>query len=178
MKVKNMIYLTISYIPWIVYWSISAELKPYGGIAALILELILILYGKISNKFSFMDLFSVLYFITTIIANYIFKTDYLIVGDGYFGYAALLSMSLISMLMKRPFMGYYVEKDWKNYNLTKSKIDKLSIFQTKVWTVVFFIDIWVFVFINTAVAAVIISNVFVLIGIILSIHNENILKDA
>ncbi|MCR4944287.1 MAG: hypothetical protein K5986_07520, partial [Clostridium sp.] len=62
MKVKNMIYLTISYIPWIVYWSISAELKPYGGIAALILELILILYGKISNKFSFMDLFSVLYF--------------------------------------------------------------------------------------------------------------------
>ena len=31
------------------------------------------------------------------------------------------------MLMKRPFMGYYVEKDWKNYNLTKSKIDKLSI---------------------------------------------------
>jgi len=173
MKVKNMIYLTISYIPWIVYWTISANLKPYGGVIALILELILVSIQKRRENYSFMDFLSLLYFIITIIANYIVKTNTFIIGDGYIGYASLFIMSILSIIIKRPFMEYYVKKDFKDQNIIRSKINEVITFQTKVWTTVFFIDIWVFVFIQVPVIAVIISNVFVLIGIILSIYNEN-----
>jgi all-trans-retinol 13,14-reductase len=173
MKVKNMIYLTISYIPWIVYWTISADLKPYGGVIALILELILVSIQKSRKNYSFMDLFSALYFIVTIIGAYIVKSDTFIIGDGYIGYASLFVMSILSILIEKPFMKYYVKKDFKNQNVISSKIAELTAFQTKVWAAVFFIDIWVFVFIHAAVIAVITSNVFVLIGIILSIYNEN-----
>lgn len=167
MKVKNMIYLTISYIPWIVYWTISANLLPYGGVIALILELILLGIEKSKKNYSFMDLFSTAYFIITIIANYIVKTDMFIVGDGYFGYACLFIMSIVSNLKNRPFMKYYIEKDFKDEDISK------NMFQTKVWSTVFFIDIWIFVFIHVPVRAVITSNIFVLIGIVLSIFNEN-----
>ncbi len=173
MKFKNMLYLTISYIPWIVYWTISAQLEPYGGVIALILELVLIGLQKAKKDYSFMDVTSVLYFIITIIGNYVLKTDTFIVGDGYIGYAWLFIMSIVSILIKKPFMRYYVKKDFSNELIDQYKIDKLSDFQMKVWAVVFFIDIWVFLFIDIPVVAVIASNVFVLIGIVLSIYSES-----
>lgn len=167
MKFKNIIYLTISYIPWIVYWTISANLLPYGGIIALILEILLLGIERNKNNYSFMDLCSAAYFVITIIANYIVNTDIFIIGDGYLGYAWLFIMSITSMYIGKPFMEYYVKKDLKNKEISK------NIFQTKVWSIVFFIDIWVFVFIHVPVTAVITSNIFVLIGIGLSIFNEN-----
>lgn len=173
MKFKNMLYLTISYIPWIVYWTISAQLEPYGGVIALILELVLIGLQKAKKDYSFMDVTSVLYFIITIIGNYVLKTDTFIVGDGYIGYAWLFIMSIVSILIKKPFMRYYVKKDFSNELIDQDKIDKLSDFQMKVWAVVLFIDIWVFLFIDIPVVAVIASNVFVLIGIVLSIYSES-----
>ncbi|MBU5316399.1 hypothetical protein KQI30_08960 [Clostridium bornimense] len=167
MKTKNMIYLTISYIPWVVYWIISANLLPYGGVIALVLELILIGMERSNQNYSFMDLFSIAYFIITILANYIVKTDMFIVGDGYLGYGWLFIMSIISILRKRPFMSYYIKKDFEEGDISK------TIFQTKIWCSVFFIDIWIFAFIHVPIKAVIYSNIFVLIGIVLSIFNEN-----
>ena len=66
-------------------------------------------------------------------------------------------------------MKYYVQKDLNDVSVIKKK----SNFQTIIWSAIFFIDTFVFMLIKLPVFAVILSNVFVCIGIILSIYDES-----
>lgn len=173
MKIKNMLFLTISYVPWVVYWTISAQLLPYGGGVSLIIELCIIYFMQRKNSaYSFMDGLSAVYFSVTIIAHYVFHLNYFIVGDGYFGYGFLFMMSVLSICIKHPFMKYYVNKDLPNTVVDNSLLEGLAKTQTLIWMGVFFIDTWVFVGIQVPVIAIVTSNVFVVIGIILSLRNE------
>lgn len=173
MKIKNMLFLTISYVPWVVYWTISAQLLPYGGLVALIMELCIILCTqRKGGTYSFMDGLSAVYFGVTIIAYYVFHLNYFLVGDGYFGYGFLFMMSVLSICLKHPFMKYYVSKDLTQSIVNNSLLEELAKTQTFIWMGVFFIDTWVFVGIHVPAIAIVTSNVFVVIGIILSVRNE------
>lgn len=169
MKFKNMIYLTISYIPWIVYWTLSAQLKPYGSIVAVILEILILTKQMKDKEYSYIEVFSLIYFLIASICIYMFNMDIFIRGDGYIGYGTLFLISLFGIIFNKPFMKYYVQKDLNDVSVIKKK----SNFQTIIWSAIFFIDTFVFMLIKLPVFAVILSNVFVCIGIILSIYDES-----
>jgi len=168
-KWKAIAYLTVSYIPWIVYWTFSACGNTEGGIYGLCLVLLLICLEIKQKSISIMDATAVGYFIVAIFATKVLDSRLFVTGDGYLGYGMLFVMGACSMLIKKPFMRFYALKDFNKENLSKELENAL----TMIWAGVFFIDTFVFIFIHIPLAAVLTSNVFVAIGIVCSIIMES-----
>lgn len=163
-----MVHLTLSYIPWIFYWLISANKKRHGIAIAFFIGVILLLIEKRAHMYSTMDIFSIFYWLIASIITYIYKKDIFIEGDGYIGYGMLSLMAIISVILRKPFMRYYVSKDFRNSS--SGMIDQLSYYTSMVWICVFLISTVIFWKVKKPTAAVISSNIFVVIGIILSIY--------
>lgn len=168
-KWKAIAYLTVSYVPWIVYWTFSACGNTEGSIYGLCLALLLLGLEIKQKSISIMDAVAVVYFIAAIFVTKVFNSKLFVTGDGYLGYGMLFAMGVSSMLFKKPFMRFYALKDFSKENLCREMENAL----TMIWTGVFFIDTFVFIFIHIPSAAVITSNVFVAIGIVWSIILES-----
>lgn len=164
-KWKAIAYLTVSYVPWIVYWTFSAFGSTEGSIYGLCLALILTGLEIRQKCISIMDATAVGYFIAAIFATKVLDSKLFVTGDGYFGYGMLFAMGICSILFKKPFMRFYALKDFNKENLSKELENAL----TMIWTGVFLVDTFVFIFIHIPSVAVITSNVFVAIGIVWSL---------
>ena len=161
---KMIIRLTISYIPWIVYWTLCAIGNRNGGIAALAISMTLLAFSALIGQVSYLDTVSMFYYIIVIITTNICGNDWLIIGDGYFGYGFLTGIAIISFFLKRPFMDYYILNSCSKENLRRYS-KPINI----IWIGVFAISGLIFYYIRVPIVAVLGSNFFVLIGIISSV---------
>ena len=100
----------------------------------------------------------------TIIVTNLLKTDILIIGDGYYGYGYLAIVSIISFLIKKPFMNYYIL-----YSCQENELEQCSKWINIIWISVFIISMLIFYYIKVPMIAVLKSNFFVLLGIILTL---------
>ena len=78
---RTIIRLTISYVPWIIYWTLCAIGSRNGGIWALGISLLLLIYNILTKHISYLDTVSLGYFIVTIYLNYICLFDYLFISS-------------------------------------------------------------------------------------------------
>lgn len=163
-KWKAMGTLFISYIPWIVYWTVSAQKKPWGSLIMFVLAWLLVTRGRLNGSISPMDLVAIGYSIVATFSTYIIGTKLFIVGDGYIGYGTLFVFAFVSLLIKKPFLDFYVKKDLDDYD----KLTSISQQVTWIWTLVFLISTLIFLWIQTPHIAIISSNIFVAIGILYS----------
>ncbi|MFR8597523.1 MAG: hypothetical protein ACLVDH_00905 [Clostridioides difficile] len=161
---RTIIRLTISYVPWIIYWTLCAIGSRNGGIWALGISLLLLIYNILTKHISYLYTVSLGYFIVTIIVTNLLKTDILIIGDGYYGYGYLAIVSIISFLIKKPFMNYYIL-----YSCQENELEQCSKWINIIWISVFIISMLIFYYIKVPMIAVLKSNFFVLLGIILTL---------
>lgn len=171
MKYKAMLHLTLSYLPWIMYWSFSAMRLKFGTIVMLLMALTLVIFGNQMKDVSLMDVVAVVYSLFAILITYGCDNDIFIIGDGYIGYGVLFLMSILSR-KKRHFIQYYVKKDVSNDGALLRLVKPIN----HIWSLVFGISALIFLLIDKPLAAVALSNVFVFFGVIFSIQTIN--KDS
>lgn len=165
-RYNAVLYMTRSYIPWIVYWTFSAFLMRFAPILSLLIVSVILLAEYREHKFALMDLVMFFYSLTAISFNYLTPLKWFLTGDGYFGYGTLTVMAVLSMLLQKPFASYYLEKE-----PVRTKQDPQTAMRfSAVWCTVFLISTVIFLLIRNAAAAVISSNVFVCLGIITSLR--------
>lgn len=167
-RYRAILYMTRSYIPWVCYWMFSA----YGFRCAPVISLTivaLILIPQCRKKnYSLMDVVMLFYSVIAIVFNFYIKSDLFFKGDGYMGYGTLSIMAMTSIVFRYPFGRYYIEKENTEGRTFDNK--EMSYIFSYIWLVVFLASTLIFAVIISPVMAIILSNIWVVFGIIGSIY--------
>ena len=102
-KIPGMLYILISFIPWIIYWILCSMGNTLGVLIPLIISLILINPQVQRRDFNLMDITSLLYFSIANVATFIFNVSVFMEQNGFMGYFVLFLMALISIIVKQPY---------------------------------------------------------------------------
>lgn len=177
MKIKwrAILHMTISYIPWIIYWTLSAFSLKLAPIVSLVAAAMILILRFRKRSFALMDLVMFFYSIVAVFFNYFTKKEWFLTGDGYMGYGVLFLMSVISIIMKKPFAMYYVTME--NLNVSKKIKQQVAYKISFIWMFVFIISTIIFIVITVPVFAVAASNFFVVIGIVSSVYVISVLEN-
>lgn len=103
LKIPGMLYILISFIPWVVYWSFSNTKNIFSIFIPFIISIFL-LYPQIKKRdFNLMDIFTFFYFLTALFASLFTKKEIFYENSGLFGYFTLFMMALFSIIIKNPY---------------------------------------------------------------------------
>ena len=72
-KIPGMVYILISYIPWVIYWVLCGFGNYLGLILPLIISLLFLILQARNKDYNLMDIFSFIYFIIANIGKFIFN---------------------------------------------------------------------------------------------------------
>lgn len=167
-KIPGMIYIFISFIPWIMYWILCGFNNILGIVIPFLFSLFLIILQVYEREFNLMDIISMIYFSTSLVITFVFKSNIFIEKSGLLGYFALFFMSLFSLIIKRPYTLQVSKRDYPEIYWKDEKFLKINNIITEVWTIIFLINALMF-FIMSNYVTIIISNTLIAFGIIFSI---------
>lgn len=111
-NLPGLLYILISFVPWILYWTLSGSGTPVGIIFGLTVSIFLLvpqIHRRILNP---MDLASIIFFVIAGIVTYLFNSRLFIDNSGFMGYLALLVMAVISLLVKQPYTMQVSKRDY------------------------------------------------------------------
>jgi len=165
---SGMLYIIVSFVPWIVYWILCGIGSMLGIIIPLIFSIVLISFQIIKQNFNLMDLASILYFSFSFICTFLLNSNIFLEKSGFLGYFALFLMASISIAIKQPYTLHvskrgYPEVYWKDRSFLA-----INYVITSVWTGIFLLNAILFLFLQFSLA-VIFSNALVAIGVLFSI---------
>ncbi len=92
-KIPGMLYILVSFIPWIVYWILCGMGNVLGIVVPLTISLLLVIPQIRKWDFNLMDLTSVLYFSIATVGAFIFNLNVFVERSGFLGYSALSLMA-------------------------------------------------------------------------------------
>ena len=102
-RMPGMVYILLSFVPWIVYWVASGTGSRLGIPAALAISLALLVPQLRTREFNLMDFFARLYFLVALLGTFVAGSDVFVDRSGLLGYSVLGVMALTSLAIKRPF---------------------------------------------------------------------------
>jgi len=165
-RYRAVLYMSRSYVPWICYWTFSAFQMRFAPLLSLLVVAAILQVEYRERKFAPMDLVMFGYSLMAICFNYLTPLKWFLTGDGYFGYGVLTAMAWLSLLLRKPFAIYYLEKE-----PVRTEWDhRTAVYFSAVWSIVFLISTVIFLLIQRPTVAVISSNVFVFFGIVISLR--------
>lgn len=167
-KLPGMLYILISFVPWILYWTLSGSGAPLGIILGLAMSMILVapqIHSRILNP---MDLASIIFFVIASIVTYLFSSRLFIDNSGFMGYLALLVMAVISLLVKQPYTMQVSKRDYPKVYWKDPIFLLVNSIITGVWAAIFLASSIVYLLLGFP-WTVIISNSLVVLGIAFSI---------
>lgn len=173
-RARAVLYMTRSYIPWVCYWTFSAFQMRIAPVLSLLIVTVILLSEYREKRFALMDAVMFFYSLTAIVFNYLTPLQWFLTGDGYFGYGTLTAMALLSLLLRKPFAAYYIDKE----KIRTEQDPRCAVIFSAVWCAVFLISTVIFLTIQKPAAAVIGSNACVLIGILSSLRLLHIPKSC
>ncbi len=162
-----MFYVFVSFVPWIIYWVICGAESKIGMFFPFIASLIITIPQVLKKRCNLLDLATLAYFTLVAVAPFFGKGGFFLGRGGFISYALLFSVSLTSLLIKKPFTleiakRAYPESYWKDEIFIM-----VNVVITTVWTGIFLINTLLFL-IFSGIYPVIFSNLFVAAGIIFS----------
>lgn len=163
-KVPGMIYIFLSFMPWIVYWVLCGFGFEFGIILSLAISAILATFQKIWKSYNFMDLFSIFYFILAAIGTFIFKLEFFVQESGFAGYFALFLMAAFSMVFKQPFTFIVSKKDWPEAYWKERSFLLVNYIVSAIWMMIFFTNAILFLITDSFIF----PNLLLAFGIIFS----------
>jgi all-trans-retinol 13,14-reductase len=167
-KIPGMLYILVSFIPWIVYWVMCGTGNRLGVSIALLISLILIVPQIRKRDFNLMDITSALYFGVATIATFAFNTNIFVEQNGFLGYAVLFLMAVISVAIKQPYTFQVAKKDYPQSYWKDRSFLLVNNLITIVWAGIFLLSAMIFLFLSMPFT-VILSNILIGFGIVFSI---------
>ena len=167
-KIPGMLYILVSFTPWIVYWTLSSIGNILGIIIPLIIALLLIIPQIIKRDFNLMDTTSMLYFSISTIGTFIFGLDIFMKQSGFLSYLALFFMAMFSLIIKQPFTFKVAKKDYPEIYWKEKSFMLINNIISGVWGAIFIVNAIIFLLLGMALA-VILSNTLIALSIIFSI---------
>jgi len=111
-KLPGMLFLLISFAPWIAYWALCGIDSRLGVALPLLISLILIIYQIRKKNSNLMDITSLFYFSTASIATFIFNSSIFVEENGFLSYLALFLMSVTSLVIEQPYTLQVSKRDY------------------------------------------------------------------
>jgi len=167
-EIPGMLYILVSFIPWIVYWILCSMGSRLGVTLAFVTSLILIIPQIRKKDFNIMDVTSILYFSIATIGTFIFNLDTFIKNSGFIGYSVLFLMALFSLIIKQPYTFQVSKKDYPEIYWKDKSFLAINNMITAVWAAIFMTNATVFLLLKEPLT-IIISNVLVVFGVIFSV---------
>jgi len=100
-KIPGMLYILVSFAPWIVYWVLCGMGNRLGVVISLAISLLLVIPQIHKRDFNLMDVTSLLYFSMATTATFIFNLNIFVEKSGFLGYFTLFLMALFSLIIKQ-----------------------------------------------------------------------------
>ena len=168
MKIPGMLYIFLSFTPWIVYWILCGLGITFGIVISLIISLCLITPQVYRRSFNLMDVASIIYFSIAFIGTYVFDMKVFIEESGFIGYLALTLMALISLIIKRPFTLQVSKRDYPKIYWNSKWFLLVDNLITSIWCMIFLTNMFIFLLFTRPYTSIF-SNTLIAIGIVLSI---------
>jgi len=111
-KIPGMLYILVSFIPWIIYWILCGMGNKLGIVVPLAISLFLVVPQIRKRDFNMMDVTSVLYFCVAATGTFIFNLNIFIEYSSFIGYFVLFLMAGISLIIKQPYTLQCSKRDY------------------------------------------------------------------
>jgi all-trans-retinol 13,14-reductase len=167
-KIPGMLYILVSFIPWIIYWILCGMGNKLGIVVPLAISLLLVVPQIRKRDFNLMDLTSVLYFSIATAGTFILNLNIFVESSGFLGYSVLFFMALFSLIIKQPWTLQSSKKDYPEIYWKDESFLAINNLITIVWVVIFLLNAIVFLLLAKPFT-VALSNILIAFGIIFSI---------
>ncbi len=167
-KIPGMLYILVSFMPWIVYWVLCGAGNKLGIIVPLAISLLLIIPQIRKWDLNLMDITSVFYFGIAAITAFIFNLNTFVTNAGFLGYLALFLMAGFSLIIKKPYTLQVSKRDYPEIYWKDKSFLAVNNTITAVWTAIFLANAIIFLLFAIPLT-VIASNVLTAFGIVFSI---------
>jgi len=167
-KIHGMLYIVVSFIPWIVYWVLCGMENVFGIVISLVISLFLLFPQIRKNDFNLMDLTSVLYFGIATVATFGFNQKIFVESSGFLGYFVLFLMAGFSLIVKQPYTLQCSKRDYPEIYWKDTSFLAINNIITVAWAGVFLANAAIFLLLNMPFT-VIFSNILITFGIAFSI---------
>jgi len=111
-KLPGMVYMLVSFFPWIVYWALCGVGDESGVVAAFVISLFLMAFQIRKRDFNPMELASALYFTVAVVGTFIFNLHMFVEDSGFLSYIVLFLMAVSSLIVKQPFTLQVSKRDY------------------------------------------------------------------
>ncbi|MBU0620148.1 FAD-dependent oxidoreductase [Patescibacteria group bacterium] len=167
-KIPGMIYIFISFIPWIVYWILCGMGNALGIVFSFAISLILIIPQIRKRDFNLMDLTAILYFGIATAGTFVFDSNIFVKNNGFIGYFVLFLMALFSIIIKQPYTLQVSRKDYPEIYWKEESFLVINNVITGFWAIIFIVNAFIFLLLGMPFT-VILSNILIGLGIAFSI---------
>jgi len=167
-RIPGMVYILLSFIPWVVYWVASGSGSRLGIPAALAISLALLVPQLRTREFNLMDFFSRLYFLAALLGTFVAGSDVFVDRSGLLGYSVLGVMALTSLAIKRPFTLQCSRRDYPEQYWNDPTFISINRTITWVWVGVFLVNALIF-FLLAGPFTQVVPLVLVALGIAFSV---------
>lgn len=129
----------LAFLPWVAYW-IFADLGQSAGIViALSISCALLAQQVWTSSYRFLDGGTFLYFVAAAIVTFLAHSSLPATEAGPLGFAALLVIALVSLILRRPFSSYTARHEYPRLYWRNPAFVTLHTIITSVWAILFFV---------------------------------------
>ncbi|OYT32302.1 MAG: all-trans-retinol 13,14-reductase [Thermofilum sp. ex4484_79] len=162
-----MLYIFISFAPWIIYWVLCGIGNEWGIAVSFIVSLAILFPQIVRRDFNLMDLTSILYFSVAVIGTFIFGINVFVERSGVLGYLVLFVMALFSILIRQPYTLQVSKRDYPEVYWREKSFLLINNVITLVWALIFLSNTVIFLFLSRPFN-IVFSNVLIVFGIVFS----------
>lgn len=166
MKIPGMLYILVSFTPWVIYWVLCSFGDKLGIAIPFAVSLLLLISQTKKRSLSLMDLTSAFYFAIATIGTFVFNLDFFVESSGFLGYLVLFLMAFSSLMIKQPFTLQVSKRDYPETYWKDKLFLAVNNAVTAVWASIFLINATLFLLAKPF--AVILSNILIVFGIVFS----------
>lgn len=169
MKILGMIYIMISFIPWIIYWILCGLGFEFGVFVSLIIStIIFVVFQIVQKNYDLMNITSFIYFSLVFIVTYFFNSNFFVLYSGFTGYFVLFLMAVFSIIIKQPFTFKVSKRDWPEVYWKEKSFLFINNVISIVWMIIFLVNSFLYLLLELFYE-VIFSNFLIIFGVIFSI---------
>jgi len=167
-KIPGMVYILVSFIPWIIYWVLCGMGNVISIFTPLVISLFLVIPQIRKRDLNLMDVTSLFYFSIATIGTLIFNLHIFVEKSGFLGYSVLFLMALFSLIIKQPYTLQVSKRDYPEIYWKEKLFLTINNIITGVWAIIFIANATIFLLLDMPFT-VTLSNTLIALGIAFSI---------
>ena len=167
-KIPGMLYIAVSFTPWIAYWALCGRGSAWGVAVAFAISLLLVVSQAVKRSFNLMDITSALYFTVALMGTFALGLEVFVERSGFLGYIVLFAMALASLLAKQPFTLQCSKRDYPEVYWRDRGFIAINNLIAAIWAIIFLANALLFLLLSKPYS-VILTNSLIAFGIAFSV---------